>query len=428
MNRILVGLAFLVVLVMSSFSTGDEVISPGSSSVVRCSSCPVCPSPSPSLAPTPIPTPAPTPVPSAAPELLLTFASSLVGANPYPTDSSALSKAATLKTYADIVVQSWYASPPQSYCNHLRASPTTVKACMPYYDFGFTFTNNISWQTFKVYQLGSAYYLYGATPTVEAVMDFANQSWVTIFKNYLTNGFSGLNMPKAGSGHNAVFFDNGFFDPTWVWTSYPISATQRKVDVKNALATIRQTYNANGDKIVMNVWSDVTATWANDPAYYRSVMDMVDYALFEKGVNNYGSGTPLSESEALHYINKAVEYNTNTKTTVLWTTEYGEFWRQFVAGLFSCTSSKCGFWQQPVMTPTQIAKTTTLKLGVPTAPYVKSGCYYRTFTKGVAVLNLTGSSCSYSLPAGSYTDWIAGGTVSSTRIIPAYGSKIYIKQ
>ena len=418
MSRVLVALFFLVVLVLSSSSFGDETISPGGSSVVRCSSCPVCPSPSPS----------PTPVPTPSSEMIYTFGSSLVGVNPYPSDSSALAKAAVLKTYADIVVQSWYSSASQSYCNYLRTSPTTVDTCMPYYDFGFTFTTNSAWVSFKTYHLGNAYYLYGATPTTEAVMNFANPSWVTIFKNYLTTGFSGLNMAKTGSGHNAMFFDNGFFDPTWVWTSYPISASQRKIDMKNALSTIRQTYTANGDKIVMNVWSDVTASWANDTAYYRSVMDMVDYAVFEVGVNNYGSGTPQSEANALNYINKAVEYNNNTKTTVLWTTEYGEFWRQFVAGLFSCTASKCGFWQQPEMSATQISKTKNLKLGVPTTQYAKSGCYYRTFTNGIVVLNLTGSSCSYTLPPGVYTDWIAGGSVSGTRTLSAHIGKIYIKQ
>ncbi|HVY55603.1 MAG TPA: hypothetical protein VHC46_07590, partial [Thermodesulfobacteriota bacterium] len=65
---------------------------------------------------------------------------------------------------------------------------------------------------------------------------------------------------------------------------------------------------------------------------------------------------------------------------------------------------------------------------IPTAGYAQSGCYYRAFTKGVVVVNLTGSNCNYTLPAGNYTDWIAGGTVSGLRTLSANTGKIYIAQ
>lgn len=393
---------------------------------------PASPTPSPTVTPTPTPSPSPTPTPSDMP---MTFAGSMV----YNSNQTSADK---FKTYAKVMVQSWYANSSQSWCNELREEPTTVDVCVPYMDFGGWFTGcnssgtNCSaneWTPYDEYQLDSTYLLYKEHSYSEAVMDWRDSTWVDLYKAMLVNGWAnGTRMAKAGSGHNGQFFDNCIFDgQTWWWNNNGgVTRAAWKTAMSDALTTIRSYYDSQGDVIFANVWGDFNDwdLYNADKPYYWAQMDKIDYAMFEVGVSNYQTGTPMSETSAKRYIDIAFDYNTNTTALVLWNTEYGEFWYNFTAGLFTCTSTKCGYWQQPPMSDAQISIVTNLGLGTPTANYALSGCYYRTFTNGVAVANLTSSSCNYTLPAGNYTDVIAGGTVSGQRTLSANTGKIYRKQ
>lgn len=372
---------------------------------------------------------------SAPTSMPITFAGSVVYNNTQ-ADITAF------KSYAKVMVQPWYASSGQSLCNTLRAGTTTVEKCVPYMNFGGMFTgcnssgtgcNSNEWAPYASYQLDSTYLLYKTNAYAEAVMDWRNSTWVDLYKGFLVNGWgNGTRMAKANSGMNGQFFDNTFFDgQVWWWNnSGGVTRAAWKTAMSDTLTTIRSYFTSQGDIILANVWGDATDwdLYSADVTYYRTQISKMDYALFEVGVSSYGTGVPLSTTLAKHYIDIAIDYNTNTTALVLWNTEYGDFWYNFVAGLFTCTSAKCGYWQQPPLSSTNITKVTTLNLGAPSGSYALAGCYYRNFTRGVAVANLTNTSCTFTLAAGNYTDWIAGGTVSGVQTLPAHSGKIYITQ
>lgn len=389
--------------------------------------------------PTPVPSPAPTKAPSPTPtstpalnsttNMPMTYGCTMYGASQsYPGSSSDVTMMNKYKSYCTVVIQRWYPLPSQSYCNALRTSPTTVKVCGSYNDFGFTFTDDPGWSAVSQYHLGNAYNLYGTTPTKEAVMDFTAPGFISWFSNILTNGWSPNHMKKAGSGMNSLFFDNGFFDPTWVWNTYPVSASQRKADALNFLSDIRNVWNTNGDYIVMNGYTDISASWTSDPNYYYAVLDMVDYIVFERTTTDISNGKAGAASEVLNFIKKAYDYNTNTSTIVLWSTEYGDFWYNFSAGLLACTNTKCGFWQQPPMTSNQIVAVGALDIGTPVSAYsVLNGCYVRPFTNGYVVVNLSDSGSACTVPLnGCYQNLATGTQECNSTTVNAKAGKVFI--
>lgn len=391
--------------------------------------------PSATAAPTPVPTNTPSPTPTSTPapnpttNMPMTYGCTMYGASqPYPGSSSDVIMMNKYKSYCTVVMQKWYPLPSHSYCNALRTSPTTVKVCGSYNNFGFTFTDDPGWSAVSQYHLGNAYNLYGATPTSEAVMDYTAPGFISWFSNILTNGWSPNHMKKAGSGMNSLFFDNGVFDPTWLWNTYPISASQRKVDALNFLSDIRNVWNTNGDYIVMNGYSDISESTTSDPNYYYAVLDMVDYIVFERTTTDIKSGKAGAASQVLNFIKKAYDYNTNTSTVVLWNTEYGDFWYNFSTGLLACTAKKCGFWQQPPMTSNQIVAVGALVIGIPVNPYsVVNGCYVRPFTNGYVVVNLSDSGSACTVPLnGCYQNLATGTNECNSTTVNAKSGKVFI--
>lgn len=369
----------------------------------------------------------------------LTFSGSVVLTGVWTNSPAQNTTLNTFKSYAKILITPWASTAGGSWCNAALSGATTITKCGPYMDFGFTFTNlaggccsATEWAAVSQYQLDSTYSLYANPANSEAVMDWRNSTWVDLYKGFLVNGWTVHHAAKSGTGMNTAFFDNGFFDgQVWWWTnSGGVTRAAWKTAMLDAITSIQTYYAPQGDSIVLNGWSDLYDydLWVADTAYYRNVANQVQYILYEQTTTSPSTGASVSSVNLLRSIDMAFDFNTNTNATMLWSTEYGDFWYNFVTGLFSCTSTKCGFWQQPVMSSTNITKTTTLNLGVPAGNYGLAGCHYRNFTRGVAVANTGTSSCTFTLMGGFYTDWIAGGTVSGVQTLPAHSGKIYITQ
>lgn len=386
------------------------------------------PAPVPTLVPTPIPT-----VPPSAPSTKIEYIGTMYATGtPYPGTQADIDRLNKLKTYASGIMTWWYALPVQSWCNWARTEPTTIKWCGFYDDWGFQFSGDPMTNSYIAKGWGFKPAIYNTYNNPgEVVLDLRNPAYVQAYINRIKDGYPGKWTGMAGAGNNAKFFDNGYLYASagfWTGGNHP-GMSSWVPGMINALTTVRQAYDAMNALIVLNVYSDVTdPNWYwKHLAEYRAYVSQAHYSLFERTTTDLNTKAPLTEATWKGLVDIAVDMNKNTGTIVVWSTEYGDFWYNFSSGLLSCMPSKCAFWQQPVMTDSQIQKLSTLDLGVPVSDYTKAGCYIRPWTKGLVIANPTDSSCSVPL-SGSYTDLETGATLSGSVTVKSKDGKVLVEE
>lgn len=411
-----------------------------------CPECPPCPTPAPTPVPTVAPTPIPTPMPTAVPGRTFRFMGAQYVGRPFDSATSEqISRALKLKSYAEVVLTWWYALPQQSWCNYLRKA-SAVKYCGVYDDWGYMFTNDELYTKYvvpyhpewRLYTPSGSLVMNRWNPTGETPLDFGNSAFVDFYIGYFKRPPAGVNkMVPSQASVNARFLDNFviYAINNNAWNATPINPRtkalmtneERAADVLAAMKRISADNKANGVISIANVWSDVTSDYFKRPAYYRELLQYVDYALFEVTTSSM-EHVPYSESVWLNYVKVAQDIAKNTPVTPVMTTEYGDFWYNVATALLACEPGKCMTWQQPVMTDAQIQKLTTLDLGTPGTDYTKAGCYLRPWAKGLVIVNpMDSGSCSVPL-SGSYRDLETGSTVTGTVEVKMKDGKVLVRE
>lgn len=462
-TQIILGYICVVALFLTfAHKVSGQTINPGETftfpSTVKCNACApcptnpppvVCPSPAPTPVPTPVPTPIPTPVPTPVPTPAKTveaICSMYVNSNRDNASSQDLDRANKMRGYCSIVFTWWSSTPSQTWCPYIMDN-STVKYCGPYDNIGYIWKSDPVYNNYIVPQKpkwllkNSAGTLVGDmwdSQKTKTVVNVGYTEAIQWFIDYFKSPPPGATWTGTYQERkwNTRWLDDFGVRPinnnVWdmapidqktgitltndVWQSYRISQ----------LRAMRTEADTHGFVYVANLLGD--PFWTNLPnPNYTEAFNLLDYGVFEILVTNLdGSNQP--ESEWLRRVKNFQWIAKNSKMIPVGTTEYGDFYYNLATVLLACEPGKCSVWQQPLMTDAQINNIKTLDLGVPLSDYTKAGCYIRSWSKGLIVVNsMDGGNCSVSL-TGTYKDLETGTIYSGSISVKSKDGQILIKQ